>query len=64
MNVVSFATRKNEEPVKTPQDEAHEFILKFYDWAREHGIDTTTTRFKFDAAVVLTTVQSLLHERD
>lgn len=64
-NVVCLTTKKNErvdEPIK--DSEAHTFLAQFYDWAREHGIDTTTTQFKFDAATVLTVIQSLLHERD
>jgi len=63
-NVVSLTTTRNERKAEVRQDEAHEFISYFYDWAREHRIDTTTTEFKYDAAVVLTTIQSLLHGRD
>ena len=58
-NVVALIRSK---PIE--KDEAAEFISNFYDWARDNGIDTTTTEFKFDAAVILTTIQSLLHGRD
>jgi hypothetical protein len=63
-NVVCLTTTRREVKKQVEVDEAHEFISIFYDWARERGIDTTTTEFKFDAAVILTTIQSLLHERD
>ena len=63
-NVVGFATRKKEKVQEAKGNDAQNFLSEFYDWARENGIDTETTRFKYDAATVLTVVQSLLHERD
>lgn len=62
-NVVNLTTTRNERKVEERKDEAHEFISQFYDWALEHGIDVGTTEFKYDTAVILTTVQSLLHKR-
>ena len=63
-NVVSLTTTRNERKAEIRQDEVQEFVSNFYDWAREHGIDVTTTEFKYDAAVIMTTIQSLLHGRD
>ena len=63
-NVVSITTTRNKRKASKRKDEAQEFISTFYDWARANRIDTTTTEFKYDAAVILTTIQSLLHGRD
>jgi hypothetical protein len=64
-NVVCLTTRKSERAEETVKESAaDEFVRQFYDWAAQHGIDTTTTNFKYDAATVLTVVQSILHERD
>jgi len=62
-NVVSLTTRRIEKKTAKRKTEAEEFISQFYDWALTHGIDVGTTEFKYDTAVILTTVQSLLHKR-
>lgn len=63
-NVICLKTRRQEKIIESPKpSEADEYLSEFYDWCHRHGIDTSTTEFKFNAATVLTTVQSLLHSR-
>lgn len=61
-NVVCLTTRKNEKMKEVDENPVDEFIEEFYNWAFRNGVDTTTTRFKFDAATVMTVCQALIHE--
>jgi hypothetical protein len=63
-NVHCLTTRRSEAVKSAPKvSDADAYMGDFYDWAMANGIDTTTTEFKFNAATVLTVVQSLLHSR-
>lgn len=58
-NIINFPTRKVEEEL----DPVHEFInSKLMDWAIENGIDTSTRKFKYSAAGIMTCMQGMLLE--
>lgn len=64
-NIVCLNQKRNEIKVEpNEEDKADSFISYFFDWAQEQGIDTSSVEFKFNAATVLTVIQSLLHERN
>lgn len=42
------------------EDKVLKYMLSFLDWAENQGIDITTQNFKYDAAIIRITIQSML----
>lgn len=57
-NVVSLFPLKKEE---VPNDPTYEFIYNhLIPWAEDHGLDTSSRKFKLNAASIMTCLQGLL----
>lgn len=62
-NVISFKPREtNKGPSKESITDS--FMMDFFDWAELNGIDVESSEFKYNAATILTVVQSLLNKKD
>lgn len=63
-NIVPLFARKAEKPelpINTDQTpEAMEYMLGFYDWAAERGINTENVNFKYECAAIMSLLQGML----
>ena len=59
-NVIAFPGLIEEEP----RDVVLEFMHKITDWAEEQGVDITSQHYKYDAAVIMTSLQSMMLKVD
>ena len=42
------------------EDNVLKYMLSFLDWAEKEGVDINTQNFKYDAAIIRITIQSML----